>query len=63
MRSDGPGSGGHLWLGQEGKTVFPQSCNTNKVIHEIVTSPITQWYAQIGGGGKFTMELSMIRKY
>lgn len=54
LYGDGPGSGGHLWPGQQGKTVFPQSWSADKVVHEvgdIVTSPGTTWYAQTGTGG------------
>gem|GEM_PF-3976820 len=52
-----PGSGGHLWPGQPGKTAFPKNWSADKIIHEIgdiVTSPNTQWYAQSGNGGKYT---------
>jgi filamentous hemagglutinin len=57
LYGDGPGSGGHLWPGQPGKTVFPESWSADKVIHEvgdIVTSPDTKWYAQTGTGGLYT---------
>ncbi|MFT7387758.1 MAG: filamentous hemagglutinin [Candidatus Endobugula sp.] len=57
LDGDGPGSGGHLWPGQEGKTPFPKDWNGDKVIHEvgdITTSPSTKWFAQTGSGGKYT---------
>ncbi|MFP1787071.1 RHS repeat-associated core domain-containing protein, partial [Lonsdalea quercina] len=57
LYGDGPGSGGHMWPGQPGKTVFPQNWDANKIIHEvddILTSPSTKWYAQQGTGGAFT---------
>ncbi|WP_083439327.1 EndoU domain-containing protein [Herbaspirillum autotrophicum] len=57
LYGDGPGSGGHLWPGQSGKTVFPESWSANKVMHDvgdIATSPNTKWYAQTGTGGLYT---------
>lgn len=57
LYGDGPGSGGHLWPGQPGKTIFPQSWSADKVMHEvgdIATSPTTRWYAQTGTGGIYT---------
>jgi len=57
LDGDGPGSGGHLWPGQEGKTPFPESWSGDKVIHEvsdIATSPTTTWFAQTGSGGIYT---------
>jgi len=56
LYGDGPGSGGHLWPGQPGKTVFPESWSAEKIIHEvsdILTSPDTKWYAQTGTGGLY----------
>nr|WP_309236371.1 EndoU domain-containing protein [Leclercia sp. EC_58] len=50
-------SGGHLYPGNPGKTVFPQQWSADKVVHEIgdiTTSPNTQWYAQTGTGGIYT---------
>ena len=52
LYGDGPGSGGHLWPGQPGKTPFPQGWSADKVIDvvgDIATSPNTQWYIQSGG--------------
>jgi hypothetical protein len=57
LHGDGPGSGGHLWPGQPGKTAFPQSWSEQQIVHqigEIVTSPQTKWFAQTGGGNLFT---------
>ncbi|MED0636136.1 RHS repeat-associated core domain-containing protein, partial [Escherichia marmotae] len=57
LHGDGPGSGGHMWLGQPGKTTFPQSWDAKKIISEvddIVNSPSTKWYAQQGTGGALT---------
>ncbi|MGE8641405.1 MAG: EndoU domain-containing protein, partial [Achromobacter sp.] len=57
LYGDGPGSGGHMWPGQPGKTVFPENWSAEKIIHEIgdvATSPNTQWYAQSGTGGLYT---------
>ncbi|KES15475.1 hypothetical protein GASC598I20_004760 [Gilliamella apicola SCGC AB-598-I20] len=56
-QQDKPGSGGHLYPGQPGKTVFPKEWSADKVVHEIgdiATSPNTQWYAQSGTGGLYT---------
>ena len=57
LYGDGPGSGGHLWPGQPGKTTYPQSWDADKIISnvdDIVTSPHTTWYAQTGSGGALT---------
>lgn len=57
LHGDGPGSGGHMWPGQPGKTTFPQSWDGKKIISEvddIVNSPSTKWYAQQGTGGALT---------
>ncbi|MBV4504794.1 DUF637 domain-containing protein [Pseudomonas sp. BW13M1] len=57
LYGDKPGSGGHMWPGQPGKTVFPQSWSAVKIVHEvgdIATSPNTKWYAQTGTGGIYT---------
>jgi len=46
LTGDGPGSGGHLWPGQAGKTPFPQSWSGDKIMHEvsdIATDPAYQW--------------------
>jgi filamentous hemagglutinin len=54
---DGPGSGGHLWPGQDGKSTFPKDWNGDKIVNEIsdiATDPSTQWYAQTGTGGELT---------
>ncbi|TDN42516.1 EndoU domain-containing protein, partial [Azoarcus indigens] len=57
LYGDKPGSGGHMWPGQPGKTAFPQSWSADKIVHEvgdIATSPNTKWYAQTGTGGAYT---------
>ncbi|MHC6224503.1 PAAR/RHS domain-containing protein [Pseudomonas sp. X10] len=57
LEGDSPTSGGHMWPGNPGKTVFPQSWNAKKIIAEvddIVNSPTTKWYAQKGSGGAYT---------
>ena len=57
LYGDKPGSGGHMWPGQEGKTVFPEGWSADKIVHEIgdvVTSPETKWYAQTETGGIYT---------
>ncbi|NVB36392.1 EndoU domain-containing protein [Pseudenhygromyxa sp. WMMC2535] len=57
LHGDGPGSGGHLWPGQPGKTPFPQNWSGDKIVHEvgdIVTSPNTRWHVQTGSGGQYT---------
>ena len=54
LYGDKPGSGGHMWPGQQGKTVFPESWSGEKIVHavgDIATSPSTKWYAQTGTGG------------
>ncbi len=54
LYGDKPGSGGHMWPGQQGKTVFPESWSGEKIVHavgDITTSPNTKWYAQTGIGG------------
>lgn len=60
LYGDKPGSGGHMWPGQPGKTVFPQAWSADKIVHEvgdIATSPGTKWYAQTGTGGIYTYEV------
>ncbi|MGO6695088.1 EndoU domain-containing protein [Rhizobium johnstonii] len=57
LYGNGPGSGGHLWPGQPGKTAFPSSWNANKVmstISDIATNPTLSWKAQTGSGGLYT---------
>ena len=57
LYGDKPGSGGHMWPGQEGKTVFPESWSGDKIVDavgDIATSPSTKWYAQTGTGGAYT---------
>ena len=57
LYGNGPGSGGHLWPGQEGKTVFPKTWSADKIIDaigDIATSPDTKWFAQTGTGGIYT---------
>jgi len=57
LHGDGPGSGGHLWPGQPGKTPYPQSWDSSKILHEvsdIVSDPKVKWYAQTGSGGPLT---------
>nr|WP_323744605.1 DUF637 domain-containing protein [Pseudomonas sp. UFMG81] len=57
LYGDKPGSGGHMWPGQQGKTVFPESWSGEKIVHavgDITTSPNTKWYAQTGTGGAYT---------
>ncbi|MGV1761854.1 EndoU domain-containing protein [Rhizobium sp. A22-96] len=57
LYGDGPNSGGHLWPGQPGKTVFPKSWNADKVmstISDIATDPALSWKPQTGSGGLFT---------
>jgi Bacterial EndoU nuclease/Pretoxin HINT domain len=54
---DGPGSGGHLWPGQPGKTPFPQNWSGDQILHnvsDIITDPTTKWFAQTGKGGTLT---------
>ena len=57
LHGDGPGSGGHLWPGQPGKTTFPQDWTEAMIIHavsDILTSVDTHWLAQTGSGGALT---------
>ncbi|WP_269507179.1 RHS repeat-associated core domain-containing protein [Burkholderia sp. IMCC1007] len=57
LYGDSPTSGGHMWPGNPGKTVFPESWNATKIISEvdgIVNSSSTKWYAQTGTGGALT---------
>lgn len=57
LYGDGPGSGGHLWPGQPGKTAFPASWNADKVmstISDIATDPALSWKPQTGNGGLYT---------
>ncbi|MCA6223107.1 EndoU domain-containing protein [Photorhabdus antumapuensis] len=52
-----PGSGGHIYPGQPGKTAFPNNWSPAKIINDIgdiATSPNTKWYAQTGNGGIYT---------
>lgn len=57
LDGDGPGSGGHRWPGEPGKTPYPQSWSDDQIIHnvgDIVTDPATQWHVQTGSGGHHT---------
>ncbi|MEN4804751.1 VENN motif pre-toxin domain-containing protein [Pantoea agglomerans] len=57
LYGDSPTQGGHLYPGNPGKTVFPQSWSADKVVHvvgDIATSPDTQWFAQTGTGEAYT---------
>ncbi|MCD1126387.1 hemagglutinin repeat-containing protein, partial [Jinshanibacter sp. LJY008] len=57
LYGDKPGSGGHLFPGQPGKTFFPNNWPPERVVSnvgDIVTSPSTQWFAQSGAGGIYT---------
>lgn len=57
LDGDGPGSGGHLWPGQTGKTPYPQSWGRDDILNgvsDIIRDPNTTWYAQTGTGGPLT---------
>lgn len=57
LYGDGPTSGGHLYPGNPGKTLYPKEWSADKVVHEIgdiATSPNTKWFAQTGTGGMYT---------
>ncbi|WP_230597784.1 EndoU domain-containing protein [Xanthomonas vasicola] len=57
LYGDESGNGGHMWPGQQGKSVFPQSWGADQIIHQIgdiATSPETTWYAQTGSGETYT---------
>lgn len=46
LYGDKPGSRGHMWPGQEGKTVFSESWSGDKIVDAIgdtTTSPSTKW--------------------
>ncbi len=48
---EGPSSGGHLWPGNSGKSAFPASWSSDKIMHnisDIVTDPNIQWTSQTG---------------
>ncbi|ELY6347065.1 EndoU domain-containing protein [Cronobacter muytjensii] len=50
-------SGGHIYPGNSGKTVYPLTWSANKIFHEIediATSLDTKWFAQTGTGGMYT---------
>ena len=50
-------TGGHMYPGNPGKTIFPPTWSANKIVHavgDIATSPDTMWYAQTGTGGLYT---------
>ncbi|EOW6758932.1 EndoU domain-containing protein [Cronobacter malonaticus] len=50
-------SGGHIYPGNPGKTIYPPTWSANKIVHEIgdiATSPDTKWFAQTGTGGMYT---------
>ncbi|WP_315856249.1 RHS repeat-associated core domain-containing protein [Burkholderia cepacia] len=54
LYGDSPTSGGHMWPGNPGKAVFPESWDATKIIYEVdgvVDSPNAKWYAQTGTGG------------
>jgi len=57
LYGDSTTQGGHLYPGNPGKTVFPQSWSADKVVHtvgDIAISPDTKWFAQTGTGGTYT---------
>ncbi|MCP4371708.1 MAG: hypothetical protein GY797_26855, partial [Deltaproteobacteria bacterium] len=65
LYGDAPGSGGHLWPGQPGKSVFPENWSKEKAMHEIsdiATDPKTKW-KQITGkpGNEFTKKGAPVR--
>ncbi|ELY6226834.1 VENN motif pre-toxin domain-containing protein [Cronobacter muytjensii] len=50
-------TGGHMYPGNPGKTIFPSTWPANKIVNavgDIATSPDTTWYAQTGTGGLYT---------
>ena len=50
-------TGGHMYPGNPGETIFPPTWSANKIVHavgDIATSPDTMWYAQTGTGGLYT---------
>lgn len=62
---DGPGSGGHLWPGQLGKTPFPKDWSGGKImdaISDIATDPNIPWMQITGkSGSKFTKSGKPVR--
>ncbi|WP_157683578.1 polymorphic toxin-type HINT domain-containing protein [Microlunatus soli] len=54
LDGDGPGSGGHRWPGQPGKTPFPEDWSDDKIMHEVsdvATDPSLQWTQNTGPEG------------
>ncbi|MCB1245497.1 MAG: EndoU domain-containing protein [Verrucomicrobiae bacterium] len=54
LYGDGPGSGGHLFPGQPGKSVFPESWDADKVmaeISELVSDEALEWTQVTGAAG------------
>ena len=54
LDGDGPGSGGHLWPGQPGKTPFPKDWSRTKIMHhvsDLATDPEATWIQQTGAVG------------
>jgi hypothetical protein len=50
-------SGGHMYPGNPGKTLFPTEWSADKIMHavaEVATNPQNTWKPQTGNGGFFT---------
>lgn len=46
--------GGHMWPGKPGKSVFPESWDGDKIMHEVsdvLTDPDVKWIQQTGPDG------------
>jgi filamentous hemagglutinin len=56
LAGEGPGKGGHLWPGQQGKTPFPSNWSPEKIMHnvsDIATDPKLTWLQQSGKIGSW----------
>ena len=54
LDGDGPGSGGHLFPGQPGKTPFPQDWSRSQIMHrvsDVATDPHLEWVQSTGRPG------------
>ena len=51
---ESPTQGGHMYPGNPGKSVFPQSWDADKIMHEVsdvATDPLSKWSQQTGKAG------------
>jgi hypothetical protein len=59
LEGDRPGSGGHMWPGSPGKSVFPEDWSGEKIMHEasdVATDPSLTWKQQSGPKVRISQE-------